>query len=418
MNRYLHYLFILFIVLIFICSNIKYTKAEQSSVVVEFYYQEDCSHCEEKKPVIDEIENFYNDTILVKRLPLSDPDNEEKFYSYEFSNYPGVVVLNLSNTKYNTFQYETITFENLQNSINYHLEGNYSKESPKTKDEYCIGTPFGEFCFNTSSWSLPVLTIIIAGMDSINPCSFFVLLFLLSLLIYTKSRKRMLLVGGLFAFFSAFIYFILMILIMFFFATIKDQIPIILIGGIIALIFGFLNIKDFFFFKKGPSLTISDSKKPKLYSQMRKIIKITSIPALIIATIVLAVSANMVELVCSLNLPVIYTGILTTYQLSDIQNIFYLIAYNFIYVIPLLVLVIAVVITLGRWKLSEMQGRKLKLFSGLMMFLLGIIMLVKPGLLNDVFTATIILIISIITTFIISKFWKNKDNNLEKSNID
>jgi cytochrome c biogenesis protein CcdA len=228
----------------------------------------------------------------------------------------------------------------------------------------------------------------------------------------------MLLVGGIFIFFSAFIYLILMILIMFFFATIRDQIPIIVVGGVIALIFGLLNIKDFFFFKKGPSLSISESKKPKLYSQMRKVIRITSIPALIIATVVLAISANMVELVCSLNLPVIYTGILTSYNLSGIQNILYLIAYNLIYVIPLLVLVITVVISLGRWKLSEIQGRKLKLFSGLMMFMLGIIMLAKPELLNDVFTAVIILIISVLVTFVLSKIWKNKDFDAENPKTD
>lgn len=415
MNRHLHYLFISFIVLIFICSFVKYSKAEESSVVVKFYYSEGCSHCEEKKLVIDDIKNYYTDKINVTELSLSNPKYEIEFYdNYRFTNYPGVVVLNQSNNKYDTFQYDSITFDNLKKSIDYHLEGNYSKETPK-KEKY-IDTPFGRLYY--SNLSLPVLTIILAGLDSINPCSFFVLLFLLSLLIYTKSRKRMLLIGGIFVFFSAFIYFILMILIMFFFVTIKDQIPIVFIGGIIALIFGFLNIKDFFFFKKGPSLSISDSNKPKLYSQMRKIIKITSIPALIIATIVLATSANMVELVCSLNLPVIYTGILTTYQLSNIQNIFYLIAYNFIYVIPLIVIVIAITITLGKWKLSEIQGRKLKLFSGLMMFLLGIIMLVKPVLLNDVFTAIIILIITTIVTLVISKFWKNKDLNFEKTGVN
>jgi hypothetical protein len=414
MKRYLHYLIISFIVIIFICSFVKYIKAEESSVIVEFYFSEGCDLCEEKKPVIDEIENYYNNTIQVLRLSLDIPENEEKFYSYNFSNYPGVVVLNQSNNKYNIFQYESITFDNLKNSIDYHLKGNYSIEQPK-KEKY-LDTPFGRLYY--SNLSLPILTIILAGLDSINPCSFFVLLFLLSLLIYTKSRKRMLLIGGIFVFFSAFIYFILMILIMFFFVTIRDQIPIVFIGGIIALIFGILNIKDFFFFKKGPSLSISDSKKPKLYSQMRKIIKITSIPALIIATIVFATSANMVELVCSLNLPVIYTGILTTYQLSNIQNIFYLIAYNFIYVIPLIVIVTAITITLGKWKLSEIQGRKLKLFSGLMMFLLSIVMLVKPGLLNDVFTAIIILVITIIVTLVISKFWKNKDLNIEKTRND
>ncbi|HBF46112.1 MAG TPA: cytochrome C biosynthesis protein, partial [Shewanella frigidimarina] len=58
--------------------------------------------------------------------------------------------------------------------------------------------------------SLPVLTLVLAGVDAFNPCAFFVLLFLLSIMVNAGSRKRMLLVGGIFVFFSGFIYFIFM----------------------------------------------------------------------------------------------------------------------------------------------------------------------------------------------------------------
>ena len=83
---------------------------------------------------------------------------------------------------------------------------------------------------------------------------------------------------------------------------------------------------------------------------MRKVIKISSLPLLIIATIVLAITANTVELACSFVLPVVYVGILKTYALGNIENVVYLIIYNLVYVIPLLILLIAVVLTLGRWK--------------------------------------------------------------------
>ena len=198
---------------------------------------------------------------------------------------------------------------------------------------------------------------------------------------------------------------------MFFFKTIEEPTIIIIIGGIFAIFFGILNIKDFFFFKKGPSASISDSKKSKLYEQMRKLIKITSLPTLIIATIVLAVSANMVELICSINLPVIYTGILTTYSMSNFEYILYLIFYNIIYIVPLLILVSVMVVTLGRWKLSEKQGRHLKLFSGLMIFLLGVVMLTMPGVLTNVFAVVGIFLVSIFLTVIISFIWKFFEKN-------
>ena len=40
-------------------------------------------------------------------------------------------------------------------------------------------------------WSLPMVTITLGAMNSLNPCAFFVLLFLLSLLVHAKSRARM-----------------------------------------------------------------------------------------------------------------------------------------------------------------------------------------------------------------------------------
>jgi thiol-disulfide isomerase/thioredoxin len=59
-------------------------------------------------------------------------------------------------------------------------------------------------------WSLPVFTLVIAGLDAFNPCAFFVLLFLLSLLVHAGSRGRMLFMGGVFLFFSGLIYFLFM----------------------------------------------------------------------------------------------------------------------------------------------------------------------------------------------------------------
>ena len=52
--------------------------------------------------------------------------------------------------------------------------------------------------------------MVLAGLDAFNPCAFFVLLFLLSLLVHARDRRRMLLIGGVFVFFSGAIYFVFM----------------------------------------------------------------------------------------------------------------------------------------------------------------------------------------------------------------
>lgn len=222
----------------------------------------------------------------------------------------------------------------------------------------------------------------------------------------------MILIGGIFIFFSGLIYFLIMVLLLQAFQVTGEQIFITILAGIIAIIFGILNIKDYFFFKKGLSASIPESQKPKLYKQMRKIVKITSIPSLIGATIILAASANTVELFCSLNLPVIYTAILTSYSFTSFQFYLYIFFYNLIYVIPLLVITLIVVITLGRKKLSEFQGRMLKLFSGIMIFSLGEILLLNSNMLSNFFVAIEILLLSLGITFaiyLISKFLDKQD---------
>lgn len=421
MNNYSRYFLIAFLICLLFFSFTKPVVAENSNIVLEFFISSSyCDSCEEKKPIVNEIESFYGDNITVIRYEVdttTNIDNYNKFKSYGFKTYPAVVVKNITaGEKYNVLlPYEDITFENIKNAIDYHLTGNYSDNQPEpNKNEICFSTPFGQICFNASETSLIIITILIAAIDSINPCSFFVLLFLLSILLYTKSKKKMILVGGIFIFFSGFFYFLLMAALLNFISIVENTYIISIAAGIIAVIFGFLNIKDFFFFKKGLSIGVSDVQKSKLYGQIRKIIKITSVPSLVFSTIVLAISANSVELLCTFNLPFIYTGtILPQYNLGVIDNYLYLVFYNIIYVLPLLIIVGIMVITLGRWKLSEFQGRILKLFSGIMILSLGIILLIDYKLLENVFSVIYLLILSALITLILSIIWK-RYNPVEK----
>jgi cytochrome c biogenesis protein CcdA len=152
--------------------------------------------------------------------------------------------------------------------------------------------------------------------------------------------------------------------------------------AIIAITAGLINIKDLFWFKKGVSLSIDDKHKPKLYEKMRRIVHERETSIAIAGTITLAVFVNFIELLCTAGLPAIYTNILTLNKLHWLQYYLYLILYNVIYVVPLMIIVGVFVLTMGRHKFTESQGKILKLISGLLMLALGIIMLIKPELLS------------------------------------
>ncbi|HSB33031.1 MAG TPA: hypothetical protein VLG39_01100, partial [Nitrospirota bacterium] len=268
-------------------------------------------------------------------------------------------------------------------------------EKGETVDIPLLGT------LDTRTTSLPVLTLFIAGLDSFNPCAFFVLLSLLGLLVHAQSRNKMLLIGGVFVFFSGFIYFLFMAAWLNLFLVMGHVTVITTIAGAVSIVIAAINIKDFFFFKQGVSLTIPDSAKPKLFDRMRRLLRSTSMFSILIGTTVLAIVANSYELLCTAGFPMVFTRILTLHALSLPSYYLYLVFYNVVYIIPLFLIVLAFSITLGSRKLSERQGRLLKLLSGLMMLGLGGLLVVNPALLNNLIISFVLLAGALVVSIIL-----------------
>lgn len=232
--------------------------------------------------------------------------------------------------------------------------------------------------------SLLLVTAVIAALDAFNPCAFFVLLFLLSLLVNTRSRRRMLFIGGVFVFFSGLVYFLFMAAWLNLFLLSGMQGILTLAAGVVAVVMAAINIKDFFFPGVGVSLSIPEEKKPGLFQRMRALLQSSSLAALTLGTVALALAANSYELLCTSGLPMVYTRILTLEGLPTLDYYLYLLLYNVIYVIPLLLIVLLFTATLGRRKLRAEEGRLLKLLSGLMMLALGGGLLFAPEVLVSV----------------------------------
>jgi thiol-disulfide isomerase/thioredoxin len=240
--------------------------------------------------------------------------------------------------------------------------------------------------------SLPLFTLIVAGLDAFNPCAFFVLLFLMSLMVHARSRGRMLLIGGTFVLFSGLIYFLFMAAWLNLFLVVGGAPIVTLIAGLLAVIIGLLNTKDYFWLKRGPHLAIPESAKPGLFRRMRTLLGTDNTMAMLVGTATLAIAANSYELLCTAGFPMVYTRTLTLSNLDKLQYYAYLIVYNLIYVLPLLAIVGLFCWTLGTRKLSERQGRLLKLISGLMMLGLGLILLIAPEMLSQLWVGVGLLI--------------------------
>ena len=125
---------------------------------------------------------------------------------------------------------------------------------------------------DVDSLSLPMFTLVIAGLDAFNPCAFFVLLFLLGLLVNQRQRGRMLLIGGTFVLISGLMYFAFMAAWLNLFRLLEGMAWVTAAAAILAIVIGVINVKDFFAFKQGVSLTIPKSRLPKLYQRGRAVL--------------------------------------------------------------------------------------------------------------------------------------------------
>lgn len=277
--------------------------------------------------------------------------------------------------------------------------------SPSVADRSLTLPLFGSI--DLGDLSLPVLTILLAALDAFNPCAFFVLLFLLSLLTHQRQGNRMLLIGGVFVAFSGLLYFAFMAAWLNVFIVVGNLPWITASAGILAVLIGALNIKDYFAFKQGLSLSISDSHQADLFLRARRLLQAERLPTMLVATVLLAVAANFYELLCTAGLPMVFTRLLTLREQGIGQHYLYLLLYNLIYVLPLLLIVIGFVRTLGSRKLSEREGRLLKLLSGLMMFGLGLLLVWAPDKLDQPLFALLIPLAAVALTWLTARFTRN-----------
>ncbi|OGS94751.1 MAG: hypothetical protein A3G79_02350 [Gallionellales bacterium RIFCSPLOWO2_12_FULL_57_18] len=259
-----------------------------------------------------------------------------------------------------------------------------------------------------SSLSLPALTLVLAGLDAFNPCAFFVLLFLLSMLAHQKSRKRMLLIGGVFVMVSGLMYFAFMAAWLNVFQLFGHLAWVTLAAGALAVFVGAVNVKDFFLFEKGITLSIPESKKPDIFRRARTILAAENLPAMLAATIFLAIAANFYELLCTAGFPMVYTRLLTLADLSAVGRYGYLAAYNLIYVVPLALIVIVFARTLGARKLTEREGRLLKLMSGVMMLELGAILLLAPERVSQIGIAFGLMAVAVGVTWLAARLTRTE----------
>ena len=222
---------------------------------------------------------------------------------------------------------------------------------------------------------LPAFTLAMGLLDGFNPCSMWVLLLIISMLAPLNDRKRMLAIAGTFVLVEGISYFVMMTAWLNLFLLIglsrASQVAI----AVIAIVAGLINVKDFFAFGRGITLSIPDSAKPRIYGRMRGILHAPTYKAAIAGTIVLGLLVQVVEFMCTSGFPALFTRILTLHQLDTASYYGYLLLYNAAYMVDDIIVLSIGVTLLSRHRLNKQEGRVLKLLAGVVMIGLGIYLL-------------------------------------------
>jgi thiol-disulfide isomerase/thioredoxin len=398
-----------------------YGRAADDTPTVKLYYfwSPTCPHCQAAKPLIESLPDRLPWLELVSLSVKDNPQNARFYYDTaksigaEALSTPGFLFCRQAEIGYDTAEttgaYLVKQLEACHAKI---LADPGAMAAPVATAAAAGGAAAGAALagpevvvpmlgkVGADTWSLPVLTVVLAGVDAFNPCAFFVLLFLLSLLVHAKSRTRMLVVGGTFVLISGLAYFAFMAAWLNMFLLAGEMRIVTVAAGLLALTIGAINVKDYFFFRQGVSLSIPESAKPGLYKRMRGIATAGSFGPMLASTVLLAIVANSYELLCTAGFPMVYTRALTLANLEPWQRYAWLAAYNVIYVIPLLVIVLVFVKSMGQRKLSEHEGRALKLVSGYMMGAFGAVLLFAPALLTNAFSSLLVLGVALVAAVI------------------
>ncbi|MGB9759914.1 MAG: cytochrome c biogenesis CcdA family protein [Thermoproteota archaeon] len=206
---------------------------------------------------------------------------------------------------------------------------------------------------------------------SLNPCAISVLIFLLAYLLSLGSKKKCIKIGLTYSFIIFLVYFSFMYGILKLISIVGYLDLIRTIVSISLVIFGLIEVKDFFFYGKGISLSIPKSSLPTI----EKLVKAATVPS----AIVLGVFVSFVEIPCAGSFPIAYIASLASRGIEGSKSIPYILLYNFFFVLPLVLLTLITYFSVASIERAEKARQKLRVYmrliSGLIMILLAILML-------------------------------------------
>ena len=399
-------------------------KANEKVINIHLFYGNGCPHCAAEEEFLSDYLKDRTDVKLYKYEIWYDSHNQELLSKVQkemgTTNKNGVPFTVIGKKTIVGYA-DGVTDEQIKDAINYYLNNDYrdyageitgkvkktevkediTKDESKTEDkkenkmekaddtkdsdqtdENVTVPVLGKI--NAKKVSLPILAVVLGFVDGFNPCAMWILIFLITMLFNMKDRKKMWILGLTFILTSGIVYLMFM-LAWLNLATFISKIAFIrLLIAVIALVVGLINVYKYIdsLKKKDEGCDVVDKKDRKKI--MEKIISITHEKKFIIALLgimVLAASVNIIELMCSIGIPLLFTQILAMNNLSTFSYMIYMFIYIFFFLIDDIVIFVISMVTLKVTGLSTKYTKYSHLIGGIIMLIIGLLLIIKPELL-------------------------------------
>ena len=361
---------------------------------IYLFYGDGCPHCaEEEEWFKTYLEK--NKNIKIYRYEVwYDKDNQEKYSKvHEILNdkSSGIPYLVIGESVISGFD-KDLTPERIRNAVEYYRNVNYKdkvgiylgvvSESKTGQDETkyedtkvkipLLGTK------EAKDVSIGLSAILIGVVDGFNPCAMWILLFLISMLLGMKNKKRMWILGITFLTSSALVYFLFLLSWLNLAVFLNKVLYIRVAISFFAVLFGVLQIVNFLFKKDNGCEVVDNKNRKRIIKSIQKIIKEKSFILAILGIVLLAASVNIIELLCSLGLPVMFTQILAINEVGKVGQILYSILYVLFFMIDDIIIFVIAMKTLEIKAISNKYGKYSHLIGGLIMIIIGVLMVYRP----------------------------------------
>lgn len=369
-------------------------------IKVYFFHGDGCPHCAEEEKVLSKIEKKYSNLSIVRYEVWNNKDNailmgkvgdamdvdgsgvpltvigSSAFSGYSDSTY-GTVLRAINYYQDDSNSYTDFVSKIKNGTYKEKIVDEFSREDAKTDSSSTIKLPlFGKV--NMKNVSLPTAAVIIGFIDGFNPCAMWVLLFLISMLLGMKNRKRMWILGISFLLVSAIFYMSIMLS---WFNLVYSALLSVWfrrVIALVALIGAFINIKNFVKSSDSGCHVVDSKKRKKIFQRIKKFTSEKSFILALVGVMALAISVNVVELACSAGFPLIFTQLLALNQVSSIEAFYYTLIYIFFFLIDDIVVFVIAMATTKVVTASTKYNKYSHLVSGILMFIIGILLILKP----------------------------------------